>query len=65
MSLSPTLFSMYINDLVKDLKEKGPLINIDGLLLNILLYADDMVLIADITHLSVTIFTLHDYLSYK
>ena len=46
-SLSPTLFSMYINDLVKTLKQKGPLINVDGLLLNILLYADDMVLVAD------------------
>ena len=46
-TLSPTLFSMYINDLVKVLKERGPLMNIDGLLLNILLYADDMVLVAD------------------
>ena len=46
-SLSPTLFSLYINDLVKNLKEKGPLLNIGGLLINILLYADDMVLMAD------------------
>ena len=46
-SLSPTLFSLYINDLVKTLKEKGPLLNIGGLLINILLYADDMVLMAD------------------
>ena len=46
-SLSPTLFSLYINDLVKTLKENGPLLNIGGLLINILLYADDMVLMAD------------------
>ena len=46
-SLSPTLFSLYVNDLVKTLKEKGPLLNIGGLLINILLYADDMVLMAD------------------
>ena len=45
--LSPTLFSLYINDLVKMLKESGPVLDIDGLLINILLYADDMVLMAD------------------
>ena len=45
--LSPTLFSLYINDLVKTLKENGPCLNIDDLLLNILLYADDMVLLAE------------------
>ena len=46
-SISPTLFSLYINDLVKTLKENGPLMDIGDTLLNILLYADDMVLIAD------------------
>lgn len=46
-NLSPTLFSLYINDLAKTLKENGPFISVGDLHINILLYADDMVLIAD------------------
>ena len=46
-TLSPTLFSLYINDLAKTLKEDGPLLSVGDLNINILLYADDMVLIAD------------------
>ena len=46
-SLSPTLFSLYINDLAKTLKDSGPQISIGNILINILLYADDMVLIAE------------------
>ena len=45
--LSPTLFSLYINDLAKTIKEHGPKLMMDNILLNILLYADDMVLIAE------------------
>ena len=45
--LSPTLFSLYINDLAKHLKENGPTLNLDNLNINCLLYADDMVLIAE------------------
>ena len=63
-SMSPTLFSLYINDLVKTLKEKGPLLNIGGLLINILLYADDMVLMADSEHdLQKLLDLLHDWCS--
>ena len=45
--LSPTLFSLYINDLAKTLKENGPSLKLGDLCINILLYADDMVLIAE------------------
>ena len=46
-TLSPTLFSLFINDLVKELKENGPTLNINNFKLNCLLYADDMVIIGD------------------
>ncbi len=46
-SMSPTLFSIYINDIVQHLKTHCPTINIGDTEINCLLYADDMVLIAE------------------
>ena len=45
-NLSPTLFSLYLNDLAIDIKEMNCGINIDGYNFCILLYADDIVLVA-------------------
>ena len=44
--LSPTLFALYINDLAEDIKNLGCGIDIDVGQLSLLLYADDVVLIA-------------------
>ena len=53
--MSPTLFSLYINNLVNDLKHKCPTLNLDNQNINALLYADDLVLMAnseeDLQHL--------------
>ena len=46
-TLSPTLFSFFINDLATEVKELGLGVDINGIKICILLYADDMVLIAD------------------
>ena len=46
-TLSPTLFSLFINDLVSHLKVKCPTITINDISLNSLLYADDMVLLSE------------------
>ena len=56
--LSPTLFAIFINDLANEVKNSGVgiTLNIDGensseeLLVNILLYADDIVLFAANEH---------------
>ena len=46
--LSPTLFAIFINDLASEIKETNIGIKIhDDLLINILLYADDIVLITE------------------
>ena len=45
-TLSPTLFSMYLNDLAREVKELNCGVDIEGFCLRILLYADDLVLIA-------------------
>ena len=46
--LSPTLFAIFINDLALDIKNSNIGLTIsDNFLLNILLYADDIVLLAD------------------
>ena len=45
-SLSPTLFSMYLNDLANDIKELRAGVDINGKNVGILLYADDIALIA-------------------
>ena len=45
-TLSPTLFDMYLNDLATDVKSLNVGVDIDGYNISILLYADDVVLIA-------------------
>ena len=45
--LSPTLFSIYINGVVREILEKGKGIDVGGEKLAILLYADDIVIIAN------------------
>ena len=45
--LSPSWFSLYINDLAKHLNENGPTLSSYNPSINCLLYADDMVLIAE------------------
>ena len=44
--ISPTLFAIYIDDLVSELRELGVGIKIGDDIINSLLYADDIVLIA-------------------
>ena len=46
-SISPTLFGIYMNDLVKDLKDSNSGVKIDGIHVPCLLYADDIALIAE------------------
>ena len=45
--LSPTLFSLYINDLAMHLKDYGPTVDLNGVHTNSLLYADDLVIVAE------------------
>jgi len=44
--LSPFLFCRYIRDLLHDLEQSGVGCNIGGVFINVLAYADDIVLIA-------------------
>ena len=62
--LSPTLFSLYINDLASEIKQMNLGIDIDELQLSILLYADDIALIApDADSLQLMLDKLHDWCS--
>ena len=45
--LSPLLFNLYINDLVSDMNQLNSGIDIDGAKVCILLYTDNVILIAD------------------
>ena len=45
--LSPTLFSLFINDLVDDLKQTGTTLCVGNVNFNTLLYVDDMVIIGE------------------
>ena len=45
--LSPTLFGLYINDLVHDLKQVKAGVNVDGRLIQCLLYADDIAILGE------------------
>ena len=45
--LSPILFSLYINDLAQEIKQLGCGVNIGDCKLSILLYADDIVMLAE------------------
>ena len=50
-TISPTLFAIYINDLAEQLNQSGLGVDIDASLkLSCLLYADDIVLLADDEH---------------
>jgi exonuclease III len=46
-NLSPALFSIYINDLAEELNSANLGVQIDQTFINILLYADDLVIIAE------------------
>ena len=62
--LSPTLFSLYINDLASDIKQMNLGVDIDELQLSILLYADDIALIdPDADSLQLMLDKLHDWCS--
>lgn len=43
---SPTLFSIFIDDLVQEVNNLGTGVNIDDTKLSMLLYEDDMILLA-------------------
>ena len=45
--ISPTLFSVYINDLADDLKSANLGVNVNETIINLLMYADDVVLLTD------------------
>ena len=45
--LSPQIFNLYLNDLTLDLEEAGLGIDIDGVNVSTLLYADDLALVAE------------------
>lgn len=62
--LSPTLFALYINDLAEDIKALGCGIELDVGQLSLLLYADDVVLIAPTEDsLQLMLNTLNDWCS--
>ena len=62
--LSPTLFSLYINDLASEIKQMNLGVDIDELQLSILLYADDIALIApDVDSLQLMLDKLHEWCS--
>ena len=46
-TLSPTMFNIYINDIVQEVKSTGKGIIIDGFNICVLIYADDIVLMSD------------------
>ncbi len=46
-AFSPTIFGIFINDIVDDVKSVNIGINIDGINVCILLYADDIVLLSE------------------
>ena len=63
--LSPLLFSIFIDGLVKEIKKLNAGINIDYMNLSLLLYADDIVLISDnADKLQLMLKTIYEY-SYK
>ncbi len=45
--LSPSLFNLYINGLVKKMKRRDLGIEVDGLMVALLLYADDLTILAE------------------
>ena len=62
--LSPTLFSLYINDLAIEIKQMNLGIDIDEVQISIFLYADDIALIApDADSLQLMLNKLHEWCS--
>ena len=60
--LSPTLFSLYINELAKEIKNMKLGIKVGNEICNILLYADDMVLVANNENdLQLMLDTMHEW----
>ena len=47
--ISPTLFSVYINDLAQEIIRLNCGVNLDDIVISVFLYADDIVLIAPTT----------------
>ena len=45
--LSPTLFAIFVNDLVQEIKNSGLGVMLDDVVVSCLLYADDIVLLAE------------------
>ncbi len=45
--LSPPLFNLYINGLVTQMKRSGLVVEVDDLIMVLLLYANDLAIIAD------------------
>ena len=61
-NVSPTLFSIFINDLVKEINDLGLGYDIDGRKVSMLLYADDIVIFARTEHdLQKTLDVLHEW----
>ncbi len=46
-SLSPTLFSLFINDLTKEVKDLNLGVSVDDIIISILTFADDLVIIVE------------------
>ncbi len=47
MSLSPTLFSLFINDLIKEVKDLNLGVSVDDIIISILAFVDDLVTIVE------------------
>ena len=63
-NLSPTLFSLYINELVKEINNLNIDVNVGNRAVSMLLYADDMVLISNIEeNLQIMLDTMYDWCS--
>ena len=61
--LSPTIFSLFINDLVSEIKGLGLGIDLNGTNISFLLYADDICFLAKSeTDLQTILDTLHNWL---
>ena len=46
-NISPTCFNLFINELIKELRGCNVGVNVNGTLVNVLVYADDIVLLAN------------------
>ncbi len=61
-NLSTTLFALFVNDLALQLKESGMGITVNGVNISVLLYADDIVILAENeAHLQSLLDIVHDW----